>query len=342
MVKRIMLALSAVALTAALIIFGADISDGIRCSLSVCGEVVIPSLFPFMVLANFIAAVGASDTVGRPLSHITSRVFALPKCTAAPILLSYISGYPVGASLAQRLHSEGRLCKSDAERMLTFTVNSSPAMSVFAVGVGMLGSKEYGILLCAVHIVASLLTGVIFCRVILRRKKPFQSEKAEISPQPRQNIADAFVNATADASSAMLKICGCVILFAGIVAAVDGIEFISPLLEVTVGCRYAAKHSLPLTAATLGFGGLSVLAQVLTMSKGLIRPHILLASRIAHAALSYLLCGAAIKLLPEAVIPVFSTGVPSFSSVTSLTAPVSAALMLLSAVVMWSAKSVKN
>lgn len=341
MAKRIAVALLAVVLTAALIIFGADISYGIRCGLSACGEVVIPSLFPFMVLANFIAATGASDTVGRPLSYITSRVFALPKCTAATILLSYISGYPVGASLAQKLYSDGQLSKSDAERMLTFTVNSSPAMSIFAVGVGMLGSKEHGILLCCIHIAASLLTGVIFSQIILRKRtaNPIQNK---IHNKPKSNVADAFVNATADASSAMLKICGCVILFAGIVAAVKGFDFISPLLEVTVGCRYAVKHGLPLIAATLGFGGLSVIMQVLTLSKGLIRPHILLTSRAVHAALSYLLCSATIKLLPETAVPVFSTGVPSFSSVTSLTAPVSAALLLLSAVVMCSAKSVKN
>ena len=368
MLKRILVAIFSIIIGGFFLIFGADISAGIRSGISVCGDVVIPSLFPFMILAEFIALSGASDTLSKPLAPFTRLIFGLPRATAAPIFLSFISGYPVGASLTKRLYDSGKITRDDAEKMLTFTVNSSPAMLIFAVGMGMLGSKEYGYVLFIVHILASVLNGILFSRIILNYGKKkvvviansqtstWQSAKQNMrphAPNPTQtdiqltnktnqaqhyNIADAFVTATADASISMLKICGCVILFAGIVSSVNSADILALILDVTVGCNVAVGYGLNVISAVIGFGGISVIMQIMTVSKGLIRPHILIFSRLTHAAISYGLCSVAISLLPERTIAVLSTGLPSSSSFSSVTAPASAAMLLLSVVVMFSAK----
>ena len=361
MIKRIVVAVCTVVIGGLFLIFGADISAGIRSGISVCGEVVIPSLFPFMILAEFVALSGASDTLSKPISPFTRWLFGLPKVTAAPILLSFISGYPVGASLARRLYDSGKISRSDAEKMLTFTVNSSPAMLIFAVGMGMLGGKEYGYLLYIVHILASVFNGILFSRIILNSGANRRVEKVNLptfnaqntiqtigqksaygitkkDDTPHYNIADAFVTATADASVSMLKICGCVILFAGIVASIKSARILALILEVTVGCKVAVNYGIKAISAVVGFGGISVIMQVMTVSKGLIRPWILIFSRLTHAAISYGLCSVAISLLPEKTVAVLSTGLPQLDSFTSVTAPASAAMLLLAVVVMFSAK----
>lgn len=361
MIKRIVVGVCTVVIGGLFLIFGADISVGIRSGISVCGEVVIPSLFPFMILAEFVALSGASDTLSKPISPFTRWLFGLPKVTAAPILLSFISGYPVGASLARRLYDSGKILRSDAEKMLTFTVNSSPAMLIFAVGMGMLGGKEYGYLLYIVHILASVLNGILFSRIILNLGANRRVEKVNLptfnaqntiqtigqkssygitkkDSTPHYNIVDAFVTATADASVSMLKICGCVILFAGIVASIKSARILALILEVTVGCKVAINYGIKAISAVVGFGGISVIMQVMTVSKGLIRPWILILSRITHAAISYGLCSVAVSLLPEKTVAVLSTGLPQLDSFTSVTAPASAAMLLLAVVVMFSAK----
>ncbi len=343
MVKRLVILLITSASIIAVIVLGGDLSDGIRCGLSVCGEVVIPSLFPFMVLANFIEVSGAARIFGKPISYVTKPIFKLPRECAAPIFLSFISGYPVGAALANRLYKRGSVTRRDAERMLTFSVNSSPAMAIIAVGSGMLGDKVYGLLLYIVHITASVITGTVFTRLVLRKNKNSGNNSvSDLSEAEKTGLPDAFVSATADASAAMLGICGCVLIFAGAVAALDRLQWLAPLLEVTVGCSYATQWGLPLVSATLGFGGLSVIMQVLTISGGIIRPHILVASRITHAAISFLLCIPAMAFLPEKTVAVISTGLPEAVSAVSVAAPASAAMMLLSVVVLWSAKTVKK
>ena len=376
MIKRVVTAVCVIIIGILLLVFGTNVSNGIRSGISVCGDVVIPSLFPFMILAEFIAIAGAADTLSKPLSPFAKFIFGLPKLTAAPILLSFVSGYPVGASLAKRLYDSGKISHRDAEKMLTFTVNSSPAMLIFAVGIGMLGSKEYGYLLLFVHILASVLNGVLFSRIILafddrRRMKKVNhsstknkiieinipknkasnlqntalsnSQKrteytSSITNSEHHNTADAFVTATADASVSMLKICGCVILFAGVIASLQSADILALFLEVTVGCKVAVKYGLKVVSAVVGFGGISVIMQVMTVSKGLIRPQILLLSRLTHAGISYVLCSITLSLLPKNAIAVLSTGLPRIFDFSSATAPASAALLLLSTVVMFSAK----
>ncbi len=340
MIKKLVPIIISVCGIAILILCGADVSAGIRCGLSVCGEVVIPSLFPFMVMANFIAMSGAADYIGKSLAFVTKPIFRLPESCATPIFLSYISGYPIGAAMAKRLVDSERINSRDAERMLTFTVNSSPAMAIFAVGVGMFQSREIGFLLFAVHVISSVITGLIFTRIIIKNKADnalYVSEK----PQ-RSSLADVFVSSVSDASAAMLGICGCVILFAGITQSFDKFAWSAMLLEVTVGCRYAVRYGLPTVAAVLGFGGISVIMQILTLSKGLIRPIVLFSSRITHAGVSFLLCKLFLSILPEYAISVWSTGVPQAVNAVSITAPVSAAMLLLSVVIMASAKKTEN
>lgn len=340
MIKKLMPIYISVCGIVGLIICGADISAGIGCGLSVCGEVVIPSLFPFMVMANFIAASGAADLIGKWISYITKPIFRLTERCATPIFLSYISGYPIGAAMAKRLFDNGEIGKRDAERMLTFTVNSSPAMAIFAVGAGMFGSRQIGFLIFGVHVIASVLTGLIFTRVFIKNDNSISAPIKNNSA--KSNLADAFVGAVSDASISMLGICGCVILFAGITRSFDNFKWSAMLLEVTVGCKYATRYGLPTVSAVLGFGGASVIMQILTLSKGLIRPHILILSRVTHAAIAFSLCKAALCLLPDRVISVLSTGVPNAVVAVNITAPVSAALLLLSVVIMASAKKAEN
>lgn len=370
MIKKIIPALLSAGAITALLLFGADISQGVRCGLAVCGEVVIPSLFPFMVLANFIASGNGADYLSKPFSGAVKWLFRLPDKAVASVLLSFIGGYPVGAALASKLYTRREITLCDAECMLTFAVNASPAMVIFAVGNGMLGSAQLGALLYGVHILAAVINGIVFSRILnhmskskatsTRNKTKKCSDRAAeilyksasndnaadkydvLPPNLRKNIADRFVEATADASAAMISVCGCVMLFAGIIASLGKWSFLAPFAEVTVGCAAAIKFGLPAVAATLGFGGFSVIMQVMSLSKGIIRPSVLFFSRINHAVLSYLICKIALFLLPSAAVAVISTAVPSAAKALSITAPVSASLMLLASVVMCSAAATKK
>ena len=338
-----LLALGAAAAGVLVLARGAEAAQGVRRGLELCGGIVIPSLFPFMVLSAFLTKSGLSRVLGRPVGLISRPLFRLPGAAGTAVLLSYISGYPVGGRMAVQLYESGQVTLAQTRRMLYFTINAGPAMILSAVGAGMLGSPRAGVILLVSHILASVLIGVAIAHLPGSRKEESVPHRASGDASARTCLLDAFVEAAADASSGMLGICAFVVLFAavlGMLPPLSGITgaAVSGLLEVTSGCGAAvgAALGLPAIAAMLGWGGLSVHCQVLSSAYRL-RPSMpkFLLARAAHAGLSYLLCSLLLPLSGGAVETI-SNGVQAFASACTVSMPASAALLLMGAVLLWS------
>ena len=165
------------------------IGEGIHNGLTLCATVILPSMFPFMVLSAFLVKSGLALRIGRVLEKPTRLLFGLPGCAATAILMSMIGGYPVGAKAVSELKESGELTESQCSRMFCFCVNAGPAFLIFAVGSNMLGSVQVGVILYASQLIASLLIG-IGSRFFLKEKTggdgaPLarrQSVKAPLTP----------------------------------------------------------------------------------------------------------------------------------------------------------------
>ena len=70
--------------------FPAEMGAAIRRGLSLCGETLIPSLLPFMVLAGFISLSEPARLAEKLLGPVIRRLFHLPRCSAVPVLMGVI------------------------------------------------------------------------------------------------------------------------------------------------------------------------------------------------------------------------------------------------------------
>lgn len=308
--------------------------------LIVCGETVIPSLFPFTVIALFMFESGITFALGKLISPITKPLFKLNRDTASVVLMSFISGYPVGAKLIDGLHEKGYISSSKAEKMLCYSVNGGPAFITLAVGYGFLHSERAGVILLASHIIASL----IICFIVAR----FDCEKEHSDQCPeRKGILQAFVDSVAGASSTVFSICSWVILFSvlsQVISILINNENLSAVIlsftEVTAGVEQLAKiGTLPSIAFALGFAGFSVHMQIFSSLKTLrisVAPFLI--SRFLHGAISAIICSIIIKLFPQAVATV-STASGHVLHTNSGSIPLSFALMLTAAAFMFFYKS---
>ena len=77
------------------------------------------------------------------------------------VLLSLIGGYPMGAKSIAGLLEQGRLDRATAQRMLPFCCCAGPSFIITAVGSGMFGSAQAGILLYLVQLFVSILLGAV-------------------------------------------------------------------------------------------------------------------------------------------------------------------------------------
>ncbi len=273
-------------------------ATGAKRGLAVCGNVLLPTLLPFMALASFLVESGLSDTFGRRLSRVTTALFGLPGCCAAGILLSFVGGYPAGAAACAKLVERGQLTIADAKKMMRFCVIAGPAFVVATVGAELLGSPLHGWLLLFAEWAAALVIGVVGGRG-KRRLPPMPPKK-----QPSKPLFAAVSVAVGDATRAMVVMCGFVTVVSCFLSVLDAIglpravtDTVAAVAEVSVGCVAVAPNAVAL-AACIGFGGLSVCGQVATLFSFPLLDRGFFAARMAHAALAAVFAFVLFRLVP--------------------------------------------
>ena len=242
---------------------------GAREGLALCGQSLIPALFPFLVISPLLTSAiqGQNARFLLPLE----RFCRIPEGTGGLMLTGLLGGYPVGARSIALACGESRLSETDGARMLGFCNNAGPAFLF-----GMLGplfpSPWIPWLLWGIHVAAAVLTA---------RMIPGGSHTAyRLSHGTSLNLPQALEQAV----GVMANICGWVILFR------IGIRFLdrwvlwlvpnwlgilaTGLLELSNGC--VLLREIPgtgprflLASLMLAFGGLCVWMQTICVCKGL-------------------------------------------------------------------------
>ena len=326
-------------------------SLGISEGLKSCCNILIPSLFPYMVLSGFMMRSGAAQTAGRLISPVTKGLFYLPGSCAAVMLLSFIGGYPVSAKCVSLLYQSGGINREQAERMMCFCVCPGPAFLITGVGVLMLGSPDSGGILYASQLISCLIIGILLGVISrLNGKKPPEKENHHIRAD--NGIIGEFILSCRDGAASMLDMTALVIIFVMLLGAFENIgasqlagmisaqllpderagKIIVPVLfEVTSGCRSVFNSGLPLwyMSFAAGFGGLCVHFQIFAILGSVpLRKSLYLFWRFLNSVLStfitYVLC-----IFIPADTAVFAVSGGGNAELSASTAVGSTALLML-------------
>ncbi len=311
-IRSWMAAAAATAAAAGLLFFSPYVSRGVAQGLTLCGQTLIPSLFPFMVLAVLISRSRAARPLCRLLGPLCRRWLRLPQNFGPVLLISLIGGYPVGARILSGMLDRNEATPQDARRFLQFSVSPAPSFAMVTVGAALLGSPKAGAVIYGCHLFTGLLLGGWLA---LRSGAP----KPRPTP-PAQPLAfgTALVESTAAAVEGMLSICGFVLLFSALLSLLEGLGLtaaagrliselagkalpaevvsaaLSGILEVTCGlfaCRGLPwKFLCVLLPFLVSFGSLSVLCQLSAGLRGRgIGMGSLLTGRLVHGLLCSLM-----------------------------------------------------
>ncbi len=252
------------------------LATGISRGLSVCSGVIIPTLYPYMVLAGALTDSPVCRNPGRLMEFVTRRVFGLPGCCGPAILLGILGGYPAGALVIGRMLECGQIRQEEAQRMTCFCVNAGPGFILSTVGSGLLGSTKAGVLLFIAHAGVSLILGILLGNG--HRHK--EDSDTPLPLPPTRPIAQM----VADTCRGLLTMCGFVVACAALLSLLEssGVALwlqhrtgvaagrwsagIAALLEVNCGCIALAGTGewAPFwLCVCMGWGGLSVQGQLM-------------------------------------------------------------------------------
>ena len=226
-----------------------------RDAVLLCLNVVVPSLFPFLICSQIFIRGGAADLLGRWLSGLMRPLFGVPGGGALAVVLGIVSGYPIGAACIAALYQNGSCTKAEAERLLAFCNNSGPLFILGAVGVGMLESERLGVLLYTVHLSAALLTGLLFRR--FGGKKCPAAVPQLPPPQEARRSADALGEVTAAVTDAVRSAVSGTLLLAVVsfFLALSGVSVLLQTAAIVLPAGLSLRTYLlgKLTQATIAF-----------------------------------------------------------------------------------------
>lgn len=335
-IKRNIFGLIFIAFGASLLLFSTSNLPAIKNGLALWANSVVPSLFPFFVATELLMNTNFVNILGKLLNKIMKPLFNVRGEGSFAFIMGLISGYPVGAKIACNFRENNICSKEECERLLSFTNNSGPLFIVGTVGISMFGNSTIGLLLLITHILACITVGIIF-RFWKSDSSNFNYVENKNSHYKKyknvtfSNLGEVLGISITNSISTILMIGGFVVIFSSIISILKacGIlhslilvltpvfnflhidcSFISGiltgLLEITNGISSISsiniKHisvNIIIAAFLLGFGGLSVLLQVLSIISKTdlsIKPYIY--AKILHGFLAALYTFFVINIFP--------------------------------------------
>jgi len=314
---------------------------------------VVPALLPFFIATEALSHTNIILKIGELFNRYMCPIFNVPGIGAYALVMGIISGYPVGAKIVTNFRNNGLCTKAEAERLLAFTNNSGPLFIIGTVGIAMFGNTEIGILLFITHLISSLLVGFLF-----RFWKYNDKEKTHVSKNATSsnttisfsNLGEVLSDSILNAVHTIVIIGGFVVLFSVIISILNNCgffnaitmiltpffksinisaDFISPIIsgiiELTNGlssvCSISSKAisvNIIISAFLLGFGGFSVLLQVLSItSKSDISIKAYFIGKLLQGAIACILTYIVIHIFPIFnldIVPIFSQNVDKLNT----------------------------
>ena len=333
-IKRNIISLIFLCFVICLILFSSSNIDAAKSGLKLWASSVVPSLLPFFIAIEVLSRTNLPRIFGKVFGKIMKPLFNVSGEGSFAFLMGVLSGYPVGAKIAVNLRERGLCSKQECERLLSFTNNSGPLFIVGTVGVSLFGNTQIGLLLLFTHIIACITVGILF-----RFWKKNQVEEIHIassSENKLQNVTISNLGGILGESinksiSTILMIGGFVVLFSVLISIlnISGITnmvstifeplcnflnvpaqissgLFTGILEITNGISFLAGIKLKqisiniiLTSFLLGFGGISILFQVLSVvskSDLSIKPYII--GKILHGIFAAIYTFLMIQVFP--------------------------------------------
>ena len=249
---------------------------------------IIPSLFPFFILSDFLSA-NYQDN-GGAFSNFACNVLGISRISLGSIVIGFVCGFPLGVKSASELYLNKQISKEECERLCMISNNPSFAFVVSGVGAALFGSIAFGLSLYFSVILSAVSIGILtkLSRHKTQNTANIPGQKFDLSLSIKSAaISSIYISSYIIFFSAILglvlhlcKIECLNIIFATVLEIGNATSIISR-------SEIIPKILLPALAAfSLGFSGISVFMQSLSYLPPEISKRKLLGYKLIQGAMS--------------------------------------------------------
>lgn len=267
---------------------------------------LIPTLLPFIILTGILIHTNEIEKIFSPLSSIWKTLFGLSPDGAYAFLIGILCGYPMGAKIASDLYRYKKICKTEAEYLLTFCNNPSPAFVITYLSGSCLKNTVSVGRVFIVLLTSNFLCMIFFRFVIYKNQTPTATLHFPVKKETSifNSLGEMIDVSIMNGFETITRMGGYILMFS-ILSAWTGHWWIFGaelkylflgMLEITTGLAALNTCSIPfytrliMSISLTSFGGLCILGQTRSvLDKSLsIRPY--LSAKCLNAVLSAALC----------------------------------------------------
>ena len=306
--------------------------QSVKNGMLICYNSVIPSLYIFMIFANYRSQPEIMEFLSLPFRWYGRLMKVNDNYFSGCLAVSLLGGFAVGSNYINELKQRGYDDKTLGILSIAL-INNSFSYCVFAVGLSAFGNIVPGVILYTSLVVSSMITAFIFS---------FIYEYNIVSPT--ENIKPCNTNMVSSIQKAVetiLVICGFVVFFNFMCEVISLYTtnnmiidvFSAVFMEVTCGTLKISSYfnnNIYFLCFSLSILPVCTLCQVyhFTDSPDVIKK--LLLSRLIHTPVSFLMLTVLINLFPRALV-VSSDIIPSYT-LFSKSPELSSAMFLITTV----------
>lgn len=178
-------------------------------------KVLIPSLFPFMLVSTCLSRLNLISCLTPVLSPFFCKIFGCSQNGCYPILIGLLSGYPMGAKTCADLVKNKDITKEEGQYLLGFVNNASPMFITNYLCCQCLELPGYRFIFYFMILCSSYMVCLLYRYFYFKRKKADITSTSLICSEKISSytVSKALDNSIIDSFQTITKIGGYVILF---------------------------------------------------------------------------------------------------------------------------------
>lgn len=251
------------------IIFSDKISQRIVETATDTANTVLPSLFPFMVLSDFMVKSDLCSYLKIFPGKFLGFFAGIKDEVTCAVILGLLSGFPVGASMICEMYKGGDISKKDAEKALCVSHNTGPAFPISFIGTYLYGNTAFGV--CVYF--SQILSMILLSRIIFKSSK--NTEMIVSQSREKVNYTAALTDAIKKSAFCCITVCASIVFWKTVC---EFFTVFSPTINAVIisffefssGSIAAAEiggiSGAAIIGFAVGFGGLAAMFQAASFS----------------------------------------------------------------------------
>lgn len=267
---------------------------------------LIPTLLPFIILTGFLIHTNGIEKIFSPFSSIWRILFGLSPDGAYAFLIGMLCGYPMGAKITSDLYRYKRICRTEAEYLLTFCSNPSPAFVITYLTGSCLKNTVSAGRIFTVLLISNFLCMIFFRFVIYKNQTATAALHSLVKKETSifTSLGEMIDVSIMNGFETITRMGGYILMFSIMSAwlrhywifETEILHLLLGMLEITTGLASLSTGSLPfytrliMSISLTAFGGFCILGQTKSViDKNLsILPYF--SAKCLNAALAAVLC----------------------------------------------------